>query len=262
MRLAAVLLALLLGAPALAGAHPTQPLDSDHDGVMNLQDICPDVFDARQTDTDGDGQPGAQRSPREGGDACDVDDDGDGVDDAIDGCPLLEDPEQRDTDADGVGDLCDLDDDADGVRDQDDACPKTADPDQADHDDDFIGDACDPDAPKGPRRATFVALGRHDPDDRVAPAVRVRAPRRVARDELRAGLPVAVRCSEACAAEAELRRGSRVVARADGAIAAAGETFLFVRLRRASAGAHVLRLVIRDASGNPVRRTVRLRVVR
>ncbi|MEK7248459.1 MAG: thrombospondin type 3 repeat-containing protein, partial [Chloroflexota bacterium] len=70
--------------------------DSDLDGVCTPTDNCPNVANAAQTDTDGDGL----------GDACDPDDDGDGVPDVSDACPLLAE------DIDGVGD-------ADGCPDTD-----------------------------------------------------------------------------------------------------------------------------------------------
>jgi len=53
------------------------PTDVDNDGVPDASDNCPNVPNAPQVDTDGDGQ----------GDACDPDDDNDGVPDAIDKCP-------------------------------------------------------------------------------------------------------------------------------------------------------------------------------
>jgi hypothetical protein len=93
-------------------------------------DVCPDVHDPAQKDTDGDGL----------GDACDLcpdaadpdqlDTDGDGWGDACDVCPSAADPDQVDTDGDGVGDACDL-------------CPEVADPEQLDTDGNGVGDACE-----------------------------------------------------------------------------------------------------------------------
>ncbi|MBX2798570.1 MAG: MSCRAMM family adhesin SdrC [Myxococcales bacterium] len=115
--------------------------DTDSDGVLDPDDVCPEVADPDQADTDGDGQ----------GDACDDDDDGDGVADVLDAFPL--DPlEWLDTDGDGVGDnadACPLDDpndgDGDGICASDDGCPAVFDPNQDDFDGDGAGDLCDPD---------------------------------------------------------------------------------------------------------------------
>lgn len=93
-------------------------------------DVCPDVYDPSQADTDGDGR----------GDACDIcpndadpdqaDGDGDGVGDACDVCPATADGAQGDGDLDGVGDACDV-------------CPAVPDPEQADADGNGVGDACE-----------------------------------------------------------------------------------------------------------------------
>jgi hypothetical protein len=94
--------------------------DGDGDGVGDVRDACPRIFDpprwfdgGRQADADSDGL----------GDACDPcplderhdcearsprDLDGDGVDGALDGCPRAPNAEQADADADGVGDACDF----------------------------------------------------------------------------------------------------------------------------------------------------------
>jgi streptogramin lyase len=75
------------------------PLDSDGDGHLEADDNCPDVSNADQRDTDGDGA----------GDACDTDDDDDGDLDTADNCRLIPNPEQQDSNQDGYGNLCDGD---------------------------------------------------------------------------------------------------------------------------------------------------------
>jgi len=85
--------------------------DRDGDGAGDPEftqnicvvDNCPEVANAAQTDTDGDGL----------GDACDPDDDGDGQPDVVDNCPLDINPAQADADLDGAGDACDPCTDAD-----------------------------------------------------------------------------------------------------------------------------------------------------
>ena len=111
--------------------------DSDGDGINDLNDNCPDVSNADQTDTDHDGI----------GDACDsnTDTDNDGIDDGIDNCLLIPNPDQADTDNDGAGDACDADDDNDGLLDSSDNCVLIPNPDQIDSDGDGIGDTCDND---------------------------------------------------------------------------------------------------------------------
>lgn len=59
---------------------PLLALDNDGDGVVEDEglDNCPNISNADQKDTDGDGK----------GDVCDDDDDGDGVPDANDPAPM------------------------------------------------------------------------------------------------------------------------------------------------------------------------------
>jgi hypothetical protein len=81
--------------------------DTDGDGVSDLTDNCPTVFNSNQLDTDGDGR----------GDVCD-------------NCATVANPNQADSDGDGIGDVCDN-------------CVLTANPNQQDDDGDGIGNACD-----------------------------------------------------------------------------------------------------------------------
>ncbi len=70
------------------------------DGIGDVCDNCPGIFNPDQADMDGDGI----------GDLCDNqvnDADGDGIADVLDNCPLVPNPDQVDSDGDGIGDLCD-----------------------------------------------------------------------------------------------------------------------------------------------------------
>jgi len=71
--------------------------DDDNDGVLDVNDNCPQQANTNQADNDNDGL----------GDACDNDDDDDGVLDGYDNCPLVYNPGQNDRDNDGLGDVCD-----------------------------------------------------------------------------------------------------------------------------------------------------------
>jgi hypothetical protein len=115
--------------------------DADTDGIIDLHDDCPFIFNPEQTDRDGDGL----------GDACDPDADGDGLPDLPSAwCSDNPDPLQPDADGDGRGDACDIcpfdpanDLDGDGVCGDRDVCPTIWDPGQKDVDGDGVGDACD-----------------------------------------------------------------------------------------------------------------------
>ena len=82
--------------------------ESDGDGISDLQDNCPTVFNPSQQDSDGDGI----------GDACDncqsianfgqEDSDGDGFGEACDNCPFIPNPGQEDSNSNGIGDACKL----------------------------------------------------------------------------------------------------------------------------------------------------------
>lgn len=116
--------------------------DSDNDGFRDDVDVCPNVKDVDQTDTDGSGI----------GDACNADSDPDNDEYELsrDNCPSINNPGQEDTDSSGIGDACNdgFDDDSDEIENTKDNCRFTANPDQADEDNDGIGDVCDKDSDK------------------------------------------------------------------------------------------------------------------
>lgn len=84
-------------------------LDIDCDGVENVKDNCPVVYNPEQKNSDNDSD----------GDACDedfknskrkdrrCDMDKDGIFDDADNCPSVCNPDQKDRDKDGGGDACD-----------------------------------------------------------------------------------------------------------------------------------------------------------
>jgi len=127
--------------------------DIDGDGILNVNDNCPNTPNTNQADGDSDAV----------GDVCDncptnantnqADGDNDNVGDVCDNCSTISNPNQADGDGDGVGDVCDncstisnpnqTDGDSDGVGDLCDNCPNDANQDQLDDDADGIGNVCD-----------------------------------------------------------------------------------------------------------------------
>ena len=285
--LACLLVGALMGATFATG-HPLDATDLDHDGFKNWGDNCPDHYNPKQVDTDGDTQepiadepaphpstgpliiypytppvPGGSpasaptdRPADTGGDACDVDDDGDGVTDMPkrDNCPLAANADQADSDFDGRGDACDPDDDNDGVDDKGDNCPRASNAGQVDTDRDGTGDACDPDGPK----AATSGLKGGDPNDRAAPKVTIASRTVIRFDELGRGLAMSVRCSEGCSLDGELLVRRRAVARGAAQVEAAGRTCVFLTfshglmkaLKRKGRAAATFKLVAKDANGN------------
>ena len=111
------------------------PEDEDSDGIADLTDNCPSMFNPLQEDADDDGI----------GNECDTDADNDNIDNATDNCPSTSNTDQADYDTDGIGDVCDLfsDFDDDTLEDSEDNCPLVANSNQADIDGDGVGDVCD-----------------------------------------------------------------------------------------------------------------------
>ncbi|MFH2054547.1 MAG: M12 family metallo-peptidase [bacterium] len=150
--------------------------DYDDDGVADIADNCPTVFNPDQLNDDSDSlgnlcdncptetNPNQEDSDFDGiGDPCDFcfDSDGDGFGDpghsgdtcGIDNCPTLYNPAQDDPDSDGVGSLCDncptvsnvaqANSDTDSLGDLCDNCTQRTNPLQEDVDGDLVGDSCD-----------------------------------------------------------------------------------------------------------------------
>jgi hypothetical protein len=126
--------------------------DADGDEWADGLDVCPAVVDPSQSDVDANGL----------GDACnDVEDtDGDEWADALDVCPSVPDPAQSDLDGNGVGDACnDFEDpDGDDLSNELDNCPQAPNADQADLDRDLIGDVCDPQPQDRTNREALLEL--------------------------------------------------------------------------------------------------------
>ena len=124
--------------------------DDDEDGVINIDDNCPNAYNPNQADSDGDswGDPcdncrdraNADQADANGdmvGDVCEEggydptrDSDGDGQPDIMDNCSQTPNTDQADADSDGIGDVCDN-------------CRDRANPGQTDTDGDNVGDLCE-----------------------------------------------------------------------------------------------------------------------
>ncbi|MFC1569824.1 thrombospondin type 3 repeat-containing protein [bacterium] len=141
----------------------TGQADLDGDGIGNLADNCPSIYNPNQSDDDGDGigNPCDNCPDNANPDQADSDINRqgeavpDGIGDTCDNCPDEHNPDQADKDGDGVGDICDncpdhynpdqADDDNDKLGNVCDICPTQYDPSQTDTDGDGIGDVCDTD---------------------------------------------------------------------------------------------------------------------
>lgn len=229
--------------------------DDDADTRPDGADNCPVKRNPLQQDSNADGV----------GDACPeqaVDSDGDGTIDRDDNCSTISNPGQEDADGDRVGDACDNDVDGDGVPNSNDNCPTVSNPGQKDENADGIGYAC-----QGSSDTPAPAPSAPSPSDRVVPRVALSLPRRILRGELVGGMPLRVACSEACRLSAtvtvssamrrKLRLRSAIIARAEGALGASGETYLIFAPARGAAGRLrgrrvPIRVVVRaqDGAGN------------
>jgi photosystem II stability/assembly factor-like uncharacterized protein len=127
--------------------------DSDNDGIADVCDNCPSVYNPDQEDMDSDafGDSCDNCLARFNPDQEDVDDDL--VGDSCDNCMTRANPQQENADEDVLGDSCDNcifvanpsqeDGDGDLVGDSCDNCIDIWNPDQADADSNGVGDACD-----------------------------------------------------------------------------------------------------------------------
>jgi len=142
---------------------PPWEIDSDGDGIVDVNDICPNVYNPQQTDEDSDGfspdcdEDECDNDPNKvapGISGCgypDIDADDDGVPDANDNCPYTPNTDQTDSDGDGLGNACDN-------------CPNNPDPNQIDSDGDGYGDICD-NCRTDPSKIEPGVCGCHIPDN-------------------------------------------------------------------------------------------------
>ena len=248
----------------LASGHPLDATDLDHDGYKNWGDNCPNNYNPKQADHDGDTAEPLVNEPAPHPSVG----------------PLIvypytpAAPEQlpaplpTDMPADQGGDACDVDDDGDGVTDNPkrDNCKLTPNPDQRDTDFDGAGDACDP-TPNGPAAG---AAGAVDPNDRTPPDVAVALPRAMRLEAVGRRLAVAVRCSEGCSLDGRLVVGKRIVARGSAQLERRARTFVFLdfssralrALRRKRSAVATFRLAAKDVNGNRAVAQKRIRLRR
>jgi hypothetical protein len=110
--------------------------DSDGDGVLDIDDNCPDDPNTDQTNSDSDGLGNVCDNCPLTGNIFQDNSDSDSFGDACDNCPTSANADQLDSDCDGIGNDCDgslnctdgvnCDDDCDGLYNQDDNCPQAA----------------------------------------------------------------------------------------------------------------------------------------
>ena len=110
---------------------PITNADTDNDGIPDIDDNCPTVYNPNQADSNGNGL----------GDACDNSTCVPWMS-CNDGDPLTIN-DKWDDDCNCVGSFIGYDTDNDGIYDYLDNCPSTFNPDQADDDNDGIGNTCD-----------------------------------------------------------------------------------------------------------------------
>jgi len=133
------------------------PTDSDGDGVLDVDDNCPQDANPDQENYDNDGL----------GDECDTDDDNDIVADSIDNCPLHYNTDQSDWDSDSIGDACDEDRDGDNINDGIDQCINTVLGDVINSDGCSIADLCSC-ANEWKNHGSYIKCIAHSAEDFVA----------------------------------------------------------------------------------------------
>ncbi len=152
---------------------PDGTVDSDGDGIFDINDLCPLKASTDNRDFDGDGA----------GNVCDNDDDDDGMLDSYENQHGLDPRDASDASLDNDGDgfsnfveslndtdpnsfdLPQMDKDGDGVFDSNDNCKNTINQDQSDNDADGKGDVCDMDDDDDGMPDSFEVLYNFDPFD-------------------------------------------------------------------------------------------------